>query len=104
MGDAAGTVDPFAGEGITHALRGGEALASLLATALGDEAVPGSAVEALWRRTWRRLFRPQGLRCRLLGLGAGHGWLLEPTVALCSRSSVVAAGLVAATRARRLVS
>jgi flavin-dependent dehydrogenase len=98
VGDAAGTVDPFAGEGIAMALRGGERLGALLARALQGPGRVGREIERAWRTAWRRAFLGRMRLCRLLGRLAAHPFLLEPAVALLARRDGLARSLVAATR------
>jgi flavin-dependent dehydrogenase len=100
VGDAAGTVDPLAGEGIAQALRGGEMLARLLGAALAAAPCPGAPAERAWRRAWRRAFLRSMRRCRIIGRTAVRPALIEPAVALLGRRRGLAAGLVAATRIR----
>jgi flavin-dependent dehydrogenase len=103
VGDSAGTVDPFAGEGVAHALVGGEALAGLLAECPPTATHADLVLERRWSRIWRRLFRRTTWMCRGFGLVAVRPGALETVVAACARSGTLAAGLVAATRPRRFV-
>ncbi len=67
-GDAAGFVDPFVGDGIALALRGGAAAAQCLLPFLRDEASLPAAGRA-YRRTYERQFLPifnNAARCRRL--------------------------------------
>jgi flavin-dependent dehydrogenase len=66
VGDAAGTLDPFTGEGTSNALRGGElatpfVLAALERGGLDDELSAG------WTECWHRAFAPVTRRARALG-------------------------------------
>jgi flavin-dependent dehydrogenase len=97
LGDAAGTVDPLSGEGVSLALAGALELAALLPGAIaagaGREALGGW--EAAWRRrqrpamAWtallRQLSKRPWLRRRLLELGAARPVPLERLVALALR-------------------
>lgn len=58
VGDAAGTIDPFTGEGMSHALTGAEALVPFL--------LRGDAEG--WEREWRRRFGAPTRRNRAIGL------------------------------------
>ena len=94
LGDAAGSIDPLAGEGVSLALAGALELAGLLPDAL----VAGATREALrgWERAWQRRRRPAvawaalllaltrrpRLRRRLISLGAARPRPLERLVAL----------------------
>ena len=75
VGDAAGTVDPFCGEGMSNALAGAELLAPHVVRAVRDGAVDRE-VEAAWARDWRRAFAGAARRGRLLG-----GLLQRPRLA-----------------------
>jgi len=71
-GDAAGTVDPFSGEGISHALLSAEALAPLVegAAAAGGVRVDGRAFAQLskeWEATWHASFAAASRRTRWVG-------------------------------------
>ena len=66
VGDAAGTVDPFSGEGISHALVGAEiAAAHLLRAATRGGLSPRHARD--YAADWRRAFGPAVRRSRVLG-------------------------------------
>jgi flavin-dependent dehydrogenase len=69
LGDAAGTVDPFCGEGISFALRSAE-----LALPAALEGVSAGRLERAaarrYERAWQAMFAPIARRARLLG------WLL----------------------------
>jgi len=66
VGDAAGTVDPFCGEGIAHALRGAEiALPFALEGAARGRLT--SDLAAGYRDAWHRAFGPATRRVRWLG-------------------------------------
>ena len=70
-GDAAGTIDPFCGEGIAHALLAGE-MAGRRAV---EAAAAGGLDDAGERRAitdWRRAFAGPTRRARLWGLALGH--------------------------------
>jgi flavin-dependent dehydrogenase len=89
LGDAAGSVDPLSGEGVSSALAGALELAALLPGAL----VAGASGQALagWERSWRRrhrrsvawtalllgLARRPALRYQVIRLGAARPWILD---------------------------
>lgn len=66
LGDAAGTIDPFSGEGISNALRGAE-----LALPFVERAVAAGGLDAAgeraWSSAWRSAFAPVTRRARLIG-------------------------------------
>ena len=87
IGDAAGYVEPFTGEGMSTALRSAEALAPLIAGALRD---PRADYAAEWGAEHHRLFVRRGHTCRIVarllrsptGTPAAFGLLrLAPRVA-----------------------
>jgi flavin-dependent dehydrogenase len=71
VGDAAGTVDPFAGEGMANALRGAQLA---LPVALDAAARGGfdSRLARRYRRDWTRAFLPATRRTRGLGTLFAH--------------------------------
>jgi flavin-dependent dehydrogenase len=83
VGDAAGTVDPFCGEGMSNALRAAElALPAALEALARGRLEPDAA--ARYDRAWRAAFGPMTRRARALG------WVLERP-----RISTAALGLLA---------
>lgn len=68
VGDSAGYVEPFTGEGMAWAIAGGRALATVLLTALerdaADDATEAEA-ERAWRRAHRREVGRRQMVCRL---------------------------------------
>lgn len=81
LGDAAGYVEPFTGEGMTWAMASGLALAplALAASACWE---PGLAAE--WDRRYRRLLRARQHRCRLLTRALRYPALTGAAVRLLS--------------------
>jgi flavin-dependent dehydrogenase len=65
VGDAAGYVEPFTGEGIAWALAGGHAVAGC---AVGAVQICHLAAEALWKQQWKQLVLSHQKPCR--GLAA----------------------------------
>lgn len=74
LGDAAGYVEPFTGEGIAWALRGGEAVADLAAAAGMSGWNEGLATA--WRRRYRHLIGSSHRRCRWIAAALRRPWLL----------------------------
>jgi flavin-dependent dehydrogenase len=66
LGDAAGTIDPFSGEGMSNALRGAELALPFLVDALGAGGLTATNARA-WSYVWRDAFAPVTRRARLIG-------------------------------------
>ena len=78
VGDAADFFDPFTGEGIYAALRGGELLAPHVATALAARSRrERDAALALYDRERRRAFAGKWRVERLVGLAVSQPWLMN---------------------------
>jgi len=91
IGDAAGTVEPFSGEGIAMALRGGRRLAEAILA-------HGEAAAARFEPAWRRELRPRVWTGRALNLFATRPHLAGVLVRLVDRRPSVGEWLVRATR------
>lgn len=95
-GDAAGTIEPFTGEGIAMALTGASVLADCLLPLLA-----GGEPEASLRTyagAWRRLFLRRLRLCRVLARAASMDRLLDAGLSLMSRRDSIARALVTMTR------
>jgi len=66
LGDAAGTIDPFAGEGMSNALRGAEHALPFALQAIERGGLTNAAARA-WDRAWRRAFVPVTRRAGWIG-------------------------------------
>ena len=66
LGDAAGTIDPFSGEGMSNALRGAELALPFVMDALEAGGLTEAKARA-WSSRWRSAFAPVTRRVRLLG-------------------------------------
>lgn len=66
LGDAAGTIDPFSGEGMSNALHGAELALPFVLEALGAGGLTESAAHA-WTSRWCGAFVPVSRRARLIG-------------------------------------
>jgi len=66
LGDAAGTIDPFSGEGMSNALRGAELALPFVMAALDSGLLTPAAARA-WTSAWRGAFAPVTRRARLIG-------------------------------------
>ena len=81
LGDAAGTVDPFCGEGMSHALMGAEqvlehVVAAVVAGGLDE------LVATAWPRVWDRAFATVSRRARRIGGLFGRPRLAGPALGL----------------------
>ena len=103
VGDAAGTIDPFSGEGMSNALRGAELSLPFVIDALACGGLT-SAGERAWTTLWRGAFAPVSRRARLLGrifehprpaslamtlLRLPHGARMLPSLVAATRTGVV---------------
>jgi flavin-dependent dehydrogenase len=66
LGDAAGTIDPFSGEGMSNALRGAELALPFVMNALAEGSLTAAAARS-WSHTWRSAFTPVTRRARFIG-------------------------------------
>ena len=66
LGDAAGTIDPFSGEGISNALVAAELALPYVENALAQGQLTADAARS-WTSTWRSTFAPVTRRAGLLG-------------------------------------
>ncbi len=94
VGDAAGYVEPFTGEGMGWALAGGVSVAPLVL-----EALDGAGEEAArrWIRTHRRVVERRQRVCRFLALGLRRPVLVGAAVRALRVAPVLARPLMAAT-------
>ena len=99
LGDAAGTIDPFSGEGISNALRGAELALPFVLDAVASGGLD-AAGERAWTRTWRDAFAPVSRRARLIGRIFEHPKPASLAISLLKlpRGARVLPSLVAATR------
>lgn len=97
VGDAAGTVDPFSGEGISHALLGAEALLPRVEEAAARGGVDCELSED-WQRCWSKHFRTAGRSTRRLGRLLGHPRLAGWTIAALQNQPALVARLARQTR------
>ena len=95
VGDAADFFDPFTGEGMFAALRGGELLAPFLHEALR---APGAVAETRSLRAYDRArydtFAGKWRVEKLIGLGVAYPWLFEKAAAVLQRDTQLADLLV----------
>jgi flavin-dependent dehydrogenase len=91
LGDAAGYVEPFTGEGIGWALGDGRAAAAVALAAL--EGSPENALETWRRYRAARRSSAEGL-CRILARGLRHPWVVTLAFAAVRAAPVLAVPLV----------
>jgi flavin-dependent dehydrogenase len=92
IGDAAGYVEPFTGEGMAWALTGAWSVAPLVAQALR---APGAGAEQEWVQHRARIIGRDQRRCRLLASGLRRPPLVAAALALVSRYPRAAAPVIA---------
>jgi flavin-dependent dehydrogenase len=66
LGDAAGTIDPFSGEGMSNAFRGAELALPFVIDALASGGLSDAAAR-FWSSAWRDGFAPVTRRARVVG-------------------------------------
>ena len=88
VGDAAGMIDPFTGDGIAMALSGAEILAAAVVASRGAGDFPRGA-EKRYARAARAEFSRRRLASRLLRTAARFPRLGEAAIAISSRSAPV---------------
>ncbi len=98
VGDAADFFDPFTGEGMFAALRGGEILAPFVAEALAARSV-GAANAALtaYDRARTKTFAGKWRVEKLIGLAVEYPWLLEKAAVVLQRDPHLADLVVGVT-------
>jgi flavin-dependent dehydrogenase len=87
VGDAAGYVEPFTGEGIAWALGGARALAPIVARAVGD---PAYEAEAEWTRAHERVVRARQVVCRAVAAVLRRPRWTQIAVAVLDRTPALA--------------
>jgi flavin-dependent dehydrogenase len=85
VGDAADFFDPFTGEGIYSALRGGELLVEAVRPALAHRGRVTAAALAPYRRARRRAFGGKWAVERLIGYGMNFPMLFDRAVSRLGR-------------------
>ena len=88
LGDAAGYVEPFTGEGIGWALASARAVAPLALQAI-DQWDP--RLVRSWSHVHRRLIGPRQKLCRVVAMVLRRPWLANLGFELCSRAPRAAA-------------
>lgn len=89
IGDAAHLIDPFTGEGISHALISGIHAAEVAAELIAEGSVSASAANRYDARIWKRLGQELAISARLQGL-ADRAWLFDFVVDRANASPALA--------------
>ena len=84
VGDAAGTIDPYSGEGISNALRGAEIALPYALEAAARGQLTGELARA-YRDAWTQAFAPVTRRVRFLGSLLERPWLAGRVLGMLSR-------------------
>jgi flavin-dependent dehydrogenase len=96
LGDAAGYVEPFTGEGIAWALESALAAAPFAADAVKSPHAWRPEIADAWTRCYHRLVRRRQFTCRLIARGLRSPRLTRAVVALLSHQPALAAPIVRA--------
>ncbi len=91
IGDAAGYVEPFTGEGMAWALQTAAAVVPLATGAVDDDSAKAANQ---WQREYRRLLARRKWVCRSMARLLRHPWLAHSTVAALSVAPWLAAPLM----------
>ncbi|NNF14877.1 MAG: NAD(P)/FAD-dependent oxidoreductase [Gemmatimonadetes bacterium] len=94
VGDAAGYVEPFTGEGMGWALAGGVALAPFVRQAVAG---PSDRAAAGWTQAYRRIVERRQRMCRLLAHGLRRPAVVRAVVGALGVAPVLARPLMDAT-------
>lgn len=89
VGDAGHLIDPFTGEGISHAMISGVHAADTAAEALRSGMPDAAALKAYDARVWKRLGKELAISTRLQQL-AGKPWLFDLVVGKAARNPMLA--------------
>ncbi len=89
VGDAGHLIDPFTGEGISHAMISGVHAATVAAEALHTGNTAGAFLRAHDQRVWRRLGQELAISTRLQQL-ANKAWLFDFVVDRANRNPALA--------------
>ena len=92
IGDAAGYVEPFTGEGMAWAFAGAEAVVPFVTRACGS---PGAALDREWTRALEHTLGRDQRWCRLVASGLRQPALVTMLVALLRRHPGFAAPVLA---------
>ncbi len=94
VGDAAGYVEPFTGEGMSAAFESAMAITPIIAQAVHDWA-PARGQQ--WQETHRRIIRNRGTTCRKLAWVLRRPWATSLAMTACRTMPAIAARVIANT-------
>lgn len=80
LGDSAGYLEPFSGEGMAWAMVGATAVAPIAQAAVSNGW--SSALARKWERTYKEMVRREQRTCRWMTAALHHPWVLPPLLAL----------------------
>ena len=89
IGDAAHLIDPFTGEGISHAMISGMHAADVAADAIASEDLSAERLKAYDQRVWKRLGQELAISTRLQQL-ADKAWLFDFVVDHANKNPALA--------------
>jgi len=89
IGDAAHLIDPFTGEGISHAMISGVYAADLAAEALTERNTSAARLVAYDKRVWKRLGKELAISTRLQQM-ANQAWLFDFVVDRANKNPALA--------------
>ena len=89
VGDAGHLIDPFTGEGISHAMISGVYAADVAHEAIGEKDLGTSRLRAYDARVWRRLGKELAISTRLQQL-ANQAWLFDFVVDRANKNPALA--------------
>lgn len=94
VGDAAGYVEPFTGEGMSAAFESAMSIAPIITQAVHDWA-PARGQQ--WQETHRRIIRNRGTTCRKLAWVLRRPWATSLAMTACRKMPAIAARVIANT-------
>lgn len=94
VGDAAGYVEPFTGEGMSAAFESAMAITPIVTQAVHDWA---PACGQQWQETHRRIIRNRGTTCRKLAWVLRRPWATSLAMTACRTMPAIAARVIANT-------
>jgi flavin-dependent dehydrogenase len=89
VGDAGHLIDPFTGEGISHAMISGVYAADVAHEAIAEKDLGASRLRAYDARVWRRLGKELAISTRLQQL-ANQAWLFDFVVDRATKNPALA--------------
>ncbi len=89
VGDAGHLIDPFTGEGISHAMISGVYAADIAAAALSEKDLSAARLRAYDQRVWKRLGKELAISTRLQQM-ANQAWLFDFVVDRANKNPALA--------------